>query len=93
MTSQKLKHTIKLITIFTTMFVAVLVCVITFTTIKIGVLNKRIKDLDSLSASLSQKQTQLENGISIKETGSYIEQEAREELGMAKPGDKIYTTK
>lgn len=93
MTSQKLKRTVKLITILTTMVVAVLVCVIAFTTIKIGILNKRIQELDRLSASLTQRQTQLENGISIRETGSYVEQEAREELGMAKPGDKIYTTK
>ncbi len=93
MTSQKLKRTVKLITILTTMVVAVLVCVITFTTIKIGILNNRIQELDRLSASLTQRQTQLENGISIRETGSYVEQEAREELGMAKPGDKIYTTK
>ena len=86
MTPQKLKRTIKLATVLTTIVVVLLVCVITFTTIRIGVLNKRIKELDELSASL----TQLENGIAMRETGSYVEQEAREEYGMAMPGDKIY---
>lgn len=90
MTPQKLKRTIKLATVLTTIAVVVLVCIITFTTIKIGVLNKRIAELDALSASLTKQQTQLENGIAIRETGSYVEQEAREEYGMAMPGDKIY---
>lgn len=93
MTQQKLKRTVKIITVLTTIVVAVLVCVVTFTTIKIGVLNARIRELDQLSASLTNKQTQLENGISIRNTESYVEQEAREEYGMAKPGDKIYVTK
>lgn len=90
MTPQKLKRTIKLATVLTTIVVVILVCVITFTTIKIGVLNKRIRELDEMSATLTKKQTQLENGIAIRETGSYVEQEAREEYGMALPGDKIY---
>ena len=90
MTPQKLKRSIKLVTVLTTIAVVVLVCIIVFTTIKIGVLNKRIAELDALSASLTKQQTQLENGISIRETGSYVEQEAREEYGMAMPGDKIY---
>lgn len=90
MTPQKLKKTIKLATVLTTIVVVILVCVITFTTIKIGVLNRRIHELDEMSASLTQQQTQLENGIAIRETGSYVEQEAREEYGMALPGDKIY---
>ncbi len=90
MTPQKLKRTIKLATVLTTIVVVILVCVITFTTIKIGVLNKRIRELDEMSATLTKQQTQLENGIAIRETGSYVEQEAREEYGMALPGDKIY---
>ena len=93
MTPQTLKRKIKLATILTTIAVVVLVCVITFTTIKIGVLNKRIAELDAMSATLTKQQIQLENGISIRETGSYVEQEAREEYGMAMPGDKIYVEK
>ena len=87
---QKLKRKIKLVTVLTTIVVALLVCIITFTTIKIGVLNSRIAELDAMSANLTKQQTQLENGIALRETGSYVEQEAREEYGMALPGDKIY---
>lgn len=93
MTPQALKRKIKLATILTTIAVVVLVCIVTFTTIKIGVLNKRIAELDAMSATLTKQQIQLENGISIRETGSYVEQEAREEYGMAMPGDKIYVEK
>ena len=93
MTPQTLKRKIKLATILTTIAVVVLVCIVTFTTIKIGVLNKRIAELDAMSATLTKQQIQLENGISIRETGSYVEQEAREEYGMAMPGDKIYVEK
>ena len=93
MTPQKLQRTIKLATALATIIVVILVCIISFTSIKIGVLNKRIKDLDQLSASLTQQQVQLNNGITFRETESYIEQEAREEYGMAMPGDKIYVKK
>ena len=91
MTPEKLKRVIKLVTAIVTTVVAFLVCFITYTSIKIGVLNKRLDELNQLSASLSQQQTQLEQGIAIRETGSYVEQEAREEYGMAQEGDKIYS--
>ena len=90
MNQQKLKRTIKLATMLITTVIIVLVCVISFTSIRIGVLKNRIKQLDELSASLTQQQTALENGIALRETNSYIEQEAREEYGMALPGDVIY---
>lgn len=90
MNQQKLKKTVKLATTLITTVIILLVCVITFTSIRIGVLKGRIKQLDELSASLTQQQTALENGIALRETNSYIEQEAREEYGMALPGDVIY---
>ena len=67
-----------------------MICLISYQCIKIGTLNAMVKELNELSASLTQQQAQLEAGIDIRQTGSYIEQEAREEYGMALPGDKIY---
>lgn len=93
MTQQKLKKIVKAVTVLVTTVVVFLVCFVAYTTIKIGVLNNRLNELNSLSASLTQQQQQLEAGIKIKETGSYLEQEAREEYGMALPGDKIYIEK
>lgn len=90
MTPEKLKRVVKTITTCVTLFLICLVCIITYQCIKIGTLNARIKELDNLSASLSQQEEQLVHGIEIKETGTYLEQQAREQYGMANKGDTIY---
>lgn len=90
MTPQKFKKVVKLSTILVTTFVLCMACIITYQCIKIGVLKARSRELDRLSASLTQQQNQLEAGIKLKETGSYLEQQAREEYGMAQKGDTIY---
>lgn len=93
MTTAKLKKIIKLTTICVTAFVAVMVCVITYQCIKIGTLNAKLKHLDSISQNLSQQQEQLQHGIDYSQTSSYLEQQAREEYGMAQQGDTIYVQK
>ncbi len=93
MTPSKLKRIVKAATVIVTMVVVFLVCFVCYSTIKIGVLNKRLDELNNLSANLTKQETQLKEGIAIRNTESYIEQEAREEYGMAMPGDKIYIEK
>ena len=90
MTPQKFKRVVKLTTILVTTFVLCAVCIISYQCIKIGVLKAKSNKLDQMSIALTQQQKQLENNIKLQETGSYLEQQAREELGLAQPGDKIY---
>lgn len=93
MTPRKFKKVVKLTTILVTTFVMVMVCVLTYQCIKIGVLKARSRSLDQMSAALTAHQQQLENNIKLQETSSYLEQQAREEHGMAQPGDVIYIPK
>ena len=93
MTPQKLKNIIRLSTFFIVTFVIFVTCVIAYQCIKIGSLNASLKALEQQSASLTVQQQQLEHGIEVKRTASYVEQEAREQYGLAQEGDIIYIQK
>ena len=90
MTAQKLKRVVRLSTTLIVVFVVFAIIMIGYQLIKINTLNKRIAELDRQSASLTQTQEQLERGIEIRQTSSYVEQTAREQYGMTADGDKIY---
>ena len=90
MTAQKLKKIVRLSTVLVVVFVVFAVIMIGYQLIKINTLNKRLAELDRQSASLTQTQEQLERGIEIRQTSSYIEQTAREQYGLTADGDKIY---
>lgn len=90
MTTQKLKQVVRLSTIIVSVFVAVMVCIISYQCIKIGVLQRKSRNLDKMSANLSQQQAQLQKDIDIHSTDAYVQQTAREQYGMVKPGDTLY---
>lgn len=93
MTPQKLKSIVRLSTFFIVTFIIVVACVISYQFIKIANLNASLKALEQQSISLTNQQAQLEHGIEVKRTASYIEQEAREHYGLAQDGDTIYVEK
>jgi len=90
MTAQKLKKIVRISTTLVIVFVVFAVIMITYQLVKISTLNKRLVELDRQSASLTQTQEQLERGIEIRQTSSYIEQTAREQFNLTAEGDKIY---
>ena len=90
MTAQKLKKVVRISTTLVIVFIVFAVIMITYQLVKINTLNKRLAELDRQSASLTQTQEQLERGIEIRQTSSYVEQTAREQYNMSAEGDKIY---
>ncbi len=93
MTPQKLKKVIKLSTVFITLLIILFAFIITYQVVKINVLSNKIEELDRKSASLSAQAENLQHGIDLNQTSSYIEQQAREEYGLSQDGDKLYIQK
>ncbi|MBQ8468359.1 MAG: septum formation initiator family protein [Clostridia bacterium] len=90
MTPQKIKRIVRLSTVLVTVFIVVAAIILTYQLVKIGTLNKKLADLDRQSASLTIQQQQLEQGIEIRNTGTYVEQTAREQYGLSTDGEKIF---
>jgi cell division protein FtsB len=75
----------------------VLVCMTTFAVISVGVAAFHIMDLkgqeekalQELAAKTEQK-ARLESQLAAIQDKSYIEEQARERLGMVKPGETVY---
>lgn len=93
MTPQKLKHIVKLSTVIITLVIILFAFIITYQVIKINVLSNRVAELDRQSASLSAQADNLQHGIELNQTSSYIEQQAREYYGLAQEGDQLYIQK
>jgi len=51
---------------------------------------QRFKELENEVFSLKSEKIQLEESIKYKETSEFIEEKARNELNMIKPGEKVY---
>jgi len=91
MTQAKLTQKVKLITVFATIFLFVLVVFAIVTHIKINSLSSKSAMLDTKIAELSVTQTSLTEGIESRSSDSYVEQQARENLGMIKTdGESVY---
>ena len=87
MDAQKLQKTVKMITVFATLFVFLLVSIIVAEYIKIGSLNKKIDDITSEIDSLSTTEATLKNNMEYHSSSTYIEDYARRELRMLDDGE------
>lgn len=65
----------------------------TRTAFKIIENSKRLDDLSVEVVELEQEKKTLGADISFKETENYVEEKARNELSMVKPGEKVYVLK
>ncbi len=52
--------------------------------------SKRLEQTDQEVLSLKNKKEELETSIEYKETDDYIEEAARNELNLVRPGEEIY---
>lgn len=93
MTAQKLKKIVRWSTIITVVFIVFACLMISYQLIKIGTLKRRLAELDRQSASLTATTEQLEYGIEVRQTSSYVEQTAREQYGLSADGEKIFIEK
>lgn len=91
MTQAKLAQTIKLITVLASVLLFALVCVIGYQYIRMGTLSNRSVSLDRKISELSVTESNLRNGIEARKDPSYVEQQARENLGMIRVnGEVVY---
>lgn len=82
MNQKDLNNLIKYIAVCATAFVVVLVGVITFQRIKYHNINKEITSLDNKIAQIEQQRTDLENKIEYQSSQIYLEEYARNQLGL-----------
>lgn len=73
---------VKLVTTIATLLVVVLVGVVTAQTIKMKNLQKKQQSLDEQIVLLESQMSELENGIVNRSSSIYIEEVARNDLGM-----------
>ena len=52
--------------------------------------NKRLEDLNKEVSVLEEEKSVLTENIAYKQTNEYIEERAREDLNLVKPGEKVY---
>ena len=90
MVQAKLARMVKLATIMATLILIVLLGIVGYQYIKLNSLAKKESALDTKISQLSVTKTRLENGIEIRSTDAYVEQQARENLGMIKDDESVY---
>lgn len=94
MTQAKLQSIVKLITVIATVFSFVLICIVVFQYAKMGSLSAKNASLDKQIESLSITEQELRDGINRRGSDAYIEQQAREQLGMIEEnGETVYVVK
>ncbi len=93
MEQKKFAKMLKIITVCATCVLVVMVGIILGQYIKLGSLNKQSNNLDAELASLNSQRQNLEQGIANRLTDAYIEEQAREQLGMIKEGETLYIYK
>lgn len=91
MTQAKIAQTVKIVTVFASILLFGLFCIVGYQYVKMGTLSRRSSMLDVQIADLSVTQANLEEGIEVRSSDAYVEQQAREHLGMIKNnGEVIY---
>lgn len=94
MTKAKLTNIIKLVTVVASVLLLVLVCIIIYQYARLGSLSRKSAALDAQIEQNSVTEAELREGIARREDPSYIEQQARENLGMIEEeGETLYIIK
>ena len=91
MTQSKIAQLVKTITVFATVLLFALISVVCYQYIRVSKLSSKLDVLDTKIIQLSVTKANLEEGIETRCTDAYVEQQARENLGMIKvDGEKVY---
>lgn len=90
MTKTRLENIVRLVTILATLVLVFVTVLSVSLYIKAGVLSSKNKSLDKQIESLSITQANLEKQIDIRNDEAYLEQKARENLGMIKENETVY---
>ena len=90
MSPYTVKRMVGIATVVATMMLVVVVGIVMVQSIQLTKLNKESRLLDQNIDRLIASKTDLENGIKERNTEEYIEEQARENLGMIKDGEIIF---
>lgn len=90
MTKTRLENIVRLVTILATLFLVIMTVLAISLYAKAGVLASKNASLDKQIENLSITRAELEQGIAIRKSDAYIEQQAREDLGMIRDNETLY---
>lgn len=90
MTGLKATRMVKFITICATIFLFAMIVLSVGLYIHAGNLASRSANLDKKIEELSITKISLEEGIKTRSSDEYIEQQAREQLGMIKDDEEVF---
>ena len=90
MSPYMVKRIVGFVTVIATMVLVFIVGVVLVQSIQLGKLNEQSRILDQNIDKLIASKSDLENGIKERNTEEYIEEQARENLGMIKDGEIIF---
>lgn len=90
MTKTRLENIVRLVTILATLFLVIMTVLAISLYAKACVLASKNASLDKQIENLSITRAELEQGIAIRKSDAYIEQQARENLGMIRDNETLY---
>ena len=90
MTKAELTRVVKLVTVIATLLLFSIACLAVGLCIKESNFQSRITSLDLQLQDLSITEVSLTEGIEIRSTDAYVEQRAREDLGMIQDGEVVF---
>lgn len=90
MTKARLEQIVKIVTVVATLVLVFVTVLAVSLYVKAGVLSSKSKSLDKEINKLSITRAEIEQGIELRNSDAYIEQRAREDLGMIKDDEMLY---
>lgn len=90
MLSRKGRQIIKIVTSCATVLLIALVGIVIYQYVKINKLEKTTETLDTKIIELQNKRTNLEEGIKNRSTDTFVEDCARDYLGMLRDGEVVF---
>lgn len=90
MSPYMVKRIVGIATVVATMVLVFIIGVVLVQSVQLNKLNEQSRLLDQNIDRLIASKTDLENGIKERNTEEYIEEQARENLGMIKDGEIIF---
>lgn len=93
MLTKRGRQIVKIVTSCATVLLIALIGVVVYQYVKINKLEKTTEKLDSQIIELQNQRTNLEEGIKNRSTNTFVEDCARDYLGMLRDGEVVFIIK
>ena len=90
MSPYMVKRIVGLATVVATLLLSIVSLIVIIQSVQLSRLNTQSRMLDLNIERLIAEETSLNSGIAERKSEEYIEQQARENLGMIKDGETVY---